>query len=786
MTLNVIKNDCMMEYVSIGCNRTTQVLAWGKNDLIAYGACRSVVLYQPENDNVYAGKIVHVLNGHKGEVYCVQWLSENELISGSSDKSIIVWTRRDKTWQFQQQLTGHNNVICSLASVTYGNNTYIASASSDSTVKLFKRQGKEDFQCVQTISFGNGFSHTLAMSILPSLNGVMLACGCDDMLIKIYTLQNNMFVHVLSLSGHEDWVRCLVFTNTGLEDDLLLASGSQDCYIRLWRICKSSKQQKTKSDLSLKEQSFISNDEKSVLIGHDGWVLGVSWSMSCGRTPSLLSTSMDKSTIVWEYDEMNQVWIDTARMGDVGGNTLGYYGCAFAPDGKSIIAHGYQGAFRMWKKNKDTSKWQPMITISGHFGEVEDFDWDVNGRFAITASTDQTTRLFSPWKRDKYYTTWHEIARPQVHGYDMKCIVMVGKYKFASGAQEKVIRVFSAPRAFYDSFLHISKVCEEEEVLALLPLGATVPVLGLSNKAVYEGDIKSWDNQSTRDSQPMKASAFANEDPAPFNPTLISAPPIEDVLVQNTLWPEVQKLYGHGFELFAISASPDGTTLATACKASRAEYANIIIWDSTTWSQKDSLNAHSLTVTQLCFSRSGIYLLSVSRDRTWALHKRTEHSKFSLVQKTDKKSSIHTRIIWSCDWFYDENHFVTASRDKRVIVWGRNTNDQCWSAMADSLDVGESATAVSVHSLQRKTDKYVIAVGLESGGIVIYAWLNAPSSNWRSIHRVDTSLCPTLMIKRLRWRPKDDDCKDNKLFLGACSSDHSFRILKFNLSLFTQ
>ena len=62
------------------------------------------------------------------------------------------------------------------------------------------------------------------------------------------------FSSALSLPGHTDWVRCLTFSaplaGTRLaesqdvsfdykEGDLLLASGSQDNYIRLWRFTTS-------------------------------------------------------------------------------------------------------------------------------------------------------------------------------------------------------------------------------------------------------------------------------------------------------------------------------------------------------------------------------------------------------------------------------------------------------------------------------------------------------------------------------------------------------------------
>lgn len=44
-------------------------------------------------------------------------------------------------------------------------------------------------------------------------------------------------------------------------------------------------------------------------------------------------------------------------------------------------------------------EWTPEIVISGHFDGVQDLVWDTEGEFIITVGTDQTTRLFAPWKR---------------------------------------------------------------------------------------------------------------------------------------------------------------------------------------------------------------------------------------------------------------------------------------------------------------------------------------------------------------------------------------------------
>lgn len=52
--------------------------------------------------------------------------------------------------------------------------------------------------------------------------------------------------------------------------------------------------------------------------------------------------------------------------------------------------------------------------------------------------------------------TWHEISRPQIHGYDMQCLTMVGCFQYVSGADEKVLRVFKAPRNFVENLANIS------------------------------------------------------------------------------------------------------------------------------------------------------------------------------------------------------------------------------------------------------------------------------------------------------------------------------------------
>lgn len=226
---------------------------------------------------------------------------------------------------------------------------------------------------------------------------------------------------------------------------------------------------------------------------------------------------------------------------------------------------------------------------------------------------------------------------------------------------------------------------------------------------------------------------------------LSTVPPTEETLMQNTLWPEMQKLYGHGYEVFSLCATSDGKVLASACRATNEEHAQIILWNTSTWKQIQRLTAHQLTVTQMKFSPNDQYLLSVSRDRRWAMFENrtppndaTEVCNFELVAITDKKNGVHGRIIWTCDWTHDGRYFATGSRDAKVVAWQRNETESKTSlgpySSLSTLEFGKNDSVTAIAFATALIDSnYLAAIGLESGCIHICT-LN---TNWTTLFTID-------------------------------------------------
>ncbi|EGC32254.1 hypothetical protein DICPUDRAFT_155801 [Dictyostelium purpureum] len=857
-----------VEFISVGANCLGDCLVWGQNGLAAYGAQNFVALFDP-----IQSKVLATLPGHKDRVNHIVWVpnvteeyskrylaKENEILSCSSDNTIISWREikggSKHQYKVEQVLKGHSDSVTSISVLDFPDGSLLlCSTSADNTVKIWKREAisKENLEnntlpqwsCIQTIDFKPKCMECCSIAFIPDTHIPIIALGGLEPRIHIF-IQNTdsnisqeqplQFKKLMSLQGHQDWIRCLSFTTSfnteENENELILASSSQDFKIRLWKLSKftqKKQEEREKEDstnllgslstqlsgvtsLSTKGYLFNCNSNKyiilldAVLSGHDDWVYSIHWSPATfnkqldkkEQPMCLLSASMDKTAIVWRPDRSTGIWIDESRVGDMGGNILGLYGAVFSPDSKYILSHGYNGAFHFWKQS-ETSKtlWEPQIVVSGHFGPVQDLMWSPDYSYMISCSTDRTLRLFSEWKKggenNNQVNSWNEIARPQIHGYDLECFTFVYKksHVLVSGAEEKIMRAFVGSQNFVDTLCNISKVQPINDGTQR-PLAANQPSLGLSNKP-YGGSSSGNDTSATEEDQPMKIAGGGEEgegmdtgyfeDEIPFNPEVLSQPPFEEHLLQSSLWPEIQKLYGHGNEIISVACSYDGQYLASACRASAPDQATVRIWNISNWKEVANLKGHTLTIVNLAFSHDSKYLLGVSRDRMWTLWKRTDNPEEPFI-KVISAPKAHGRIIWSGSWSHDDKYFATGARDKVVKIWSLE-NITTKSALAATLPTfGSGVTCVEFAPKSNKFEnEHLIAVGEDEGKITIWK-SNNNCSEWSCIHTISSEVSHTLDVRKIRWRDTPIIGQDNSITyqIATCSLDNSVRIfnLKFN------
>ena len=267
----------------------------------------------------------------------------------------------------------------------------------------------------------------------------------------------------------------------------------------------------------------------------------------------------------------------------------------------------------------------------------------------------------------------------------------------------------------------------------------------------------------------------------------LAEPPVEDVLMIKTLWPEQQKLYGHAFEIFCVATSNYGDCAASASKAKDKKYADIIIWDlrkGQTSVPCCKLSAHNLTVVQLEFSKCDTYLLSCSRDRSWALFKRSTDNDLLQYTLTKKVKDAHSRIIWGVSWAHDDSLFATASREKQksIKVWNgiSSTDTESIGNLHSELpEENPSATAISFFpNLVR--GNYSLAIGLETGDV--YFWTHeAAQKTWSKIYQIPLYYAHCSAVRRIRFNERYSNKEEETYAVASCANDHSVRLYKIKL-----
>lgn len=670
--------------------------------------------------------------------------------------------------------------------------SWIAFSDADGGLELWQRDTSGTWKCTWKKKTDPSVCSTSLVAWKAKEGCLYVVTGCVDGRVRLYHVDEVVNEDGCVLEGPRGWIRDVDALGTRI------ACGG-DRTVVVWKVESDELYSGNRVELAAERAaptpriqlggiSFRIRKE-AVLHGHQDWVTSVRWmppvsvlGRECEtvdhhsmQDTCLLTASMDRTISLWRPDPRGAgLWMNVESMGEVGeSGGLGFFAAIPSPDGATICANGYTGAVHIWKRIRNgidgvEESWKAAPGITGHFDGVTDLSWGSTGGklWLLTVSADQTARVFARIATGEY----KEVARPQVHGHDLRCVACVQRegrpLAYISGAEEKVLRVFVETKAFRGTLKNLCGAVVEHDELEVGVLGASVPALGLSNKAVFEGEgMGGGCDPSGYPDGPDFATAF--------EPTVLDHPPLEEQLQQNTLWPEVQKLYGHGNDVYCVASSQMGDLVASACRAQSSMTAAIWLWDTEEWRELGQLHAHSLTVTQLAFCPHDRYLLSVSRDRSFAIFKRRTLGGGGAPFELLTKLNGHSRIIWSGCWSPCGRMFATGSRDQTVKIWMLATEEEPASVKAVGT-LPRFQNSVTALAWAPSHESNLLAVGQEDGAIELWHLsIDSESFNCHQTWQASETEAHCAAVKRLAW-----ERAGSQMLLASCGMDHAVSIFE--------
>ena len=250
----------------------------------------------------------------KSRILCLLEFENNTILCGTSDNLINLYEINSMNYELIHRFIGHTLWVNCLAKI---NNNYFASASNDTTIKIWDYYNKK---CIKTLE---GHDDCILSLILLKENDY-LCSGAADLTIRIWDWEKNKCLHILK--GHEKWVKCVLELDNGI-----IISGSDDKTIKIWKeynniktieehensirsLCQINKDYFASGsfDCSIKIWDINTWECIQTLVGHDSNIICVislnnnnhKNQMNYMKKPLLIaSCSNDKTIKIWEEEE---------------------------------------------------------------------------------------------------------------------------------------------------------------------------------------------------------------------------------------------------------------------------------------------------------------------------------------------------------------------------------------------------------------------------------------------------------------------------------------------------
>ncbi|MEM7129517.1 MAG: NB-ARC domain-containing protein [Chloroflexota bacterium] len=389
----------------------------GHNDLVwavAFHPSGTIVASCSEDQtirlwDVFTGDSLEVLQGHTGWVKDVTFNHDGSLLAScGNDGTVRIWDT--ETSECISTFLAHEHWVWSID--FHLDDRFIVSAGHDGLVKVWEWQKS---QCTQSFNDHNG----PVRDVQVSPDGQWLATAGFDQTVQLrawsglndpsdtisgesISKNNIQQKDVYRLTGHENQIWSIAFS----PDSQILASGSDDQSIRLWRLDTRKPLRILRSKLNRVWTVEFSPDSRTLVSGSDDQTLSF-WDVATGRATQILegysnqiwsvdyckrqqllaSAGDDKRIYLWSVSEEG---IRNPEPIMLLGHTDRVRSIAFCHEENLLLSGGDDHLIRLW----NLTDRQNSQVLSGHANRVWSVAFSTDGRTVASGSEDGTIRLW--------------------------------------------------------------------------------------------------------------------------------------------------------------------------------------------------------------------------------------------------------------------------------------------------------------------------------------------------------------------------------------------------------
>ncbi|MGJ5676538.1 MAG: NB-ARC domain-containing protein [Nostochopsis sp.] len=494
----------------------------------------------------------------------------------------------------------------------FGTVLAVASSSRKSLIAMGDTKSKIRLRHPDTHQFLTLEGHTnWVRSIVFNPDGEILASASDDKTLMLWNTRTGQ--RLKTLKGHKERVWSVAFSPNGNT----LASASEDRTVRLWNI--------------------HTGECTNILERHVSWVRSVAFSLD-GKI--LASGSSDKTVILWNANTGE--YLRTLK-----GHSDRVRSVTFSPDSKILASGSDDHTIRLW--NVPNRRY--LRTLEGHTHRVRSVAFSPDGNILASASEDYRVILWDTHTGQRLQTLSEHTER-------VWSVTFIDDKVLISSSDDKTVKLWDAHTG--QCLKTLQGYTDWAWSIVFHPEG-NILVSGNDDKS-----LKLWDTQTGKAYRIFSGHTNRVRAIAVSQDGSIIASGSDDQSIK--LW-DVQTgqllktLVDHTDRVLCVAFSPDGDRLVSG-----GDDKTLRIWDINTGECRQTQESHKNWVWSITFSPDGSAIASASEDRTVKLWDAN-------TGECLKTFSGHNGWVRAVRFSPDGKLLASGSEDETVKIWDVNTGE---------------------------------------------------------------------------------------------------------------